>query len=207
MPKKKSIHFEVSERKILLRTVDLLVVFLGVSALSFYFDFEYIEVSLENIGHLILLGIYVAVFGTIFELYDLQKASQLDTTFKNIVITASTVLLFYLLTPVLAPYLPVERLQIVYLYLVLIISILLWRIFYINLIESPRFYKRVLLVGEISNIDGLVKALNTSDPNYKIVGFINSEASSLESVKYNGLPEFEAKYFLETIKKKKFLKF
>ena len=109
MPKKKSIHFEVSERKILLRTVDLLVVFLGVSALSFYFDFEYIEVSLENIGHLILLGIYVAVFGTIFELYDLQKASQLDTTFKNIVITASTVLLFYLLTPVLAPYLPVER--------------------------------------------------------------------------------------------------
>ncbi|WP_179348649.1 sugar transferase [Winogradskyella pacifica] len=203
MSKKKSIHFEVSERKILLRVVDLLMVFFGVYALSYHFDFEYIVFSKENSVALILLGVYVTLFGTIFELYDLQKASQLDTTFKNIVITASTVLLFYLLTPVLAPYLPVERLQIVYLYLVLITSILLWRIFYINLIESPRFYKRVLLVGEISNIDGLVKALNTSDPNYKIVGFINSEASSLESVKYNGLPEFEAKDFLETIKKEK----
>ncbi|REE24475.1 exopolysaccharide biosynthesis polyprenyl glycosylphosphotransferase [Winogradskyella pacifica] len=203
MSKKKSIHFEVSERKILLRVVDLLMVFFGVYALSYHFDFEYIVFSKENSVALILLGVYVTLFGTIFELYDLQKASQLDTTFKNIVITASTVLLFYLLTPVLAPYLPVERLQIVYLYLVLIISILLWRIVYINLIESPRFYKRVLLVGEISNIDGLVKALNTSDPNYKIVGFINSEASSLESVKYNGLPEFEAKDFLETIKKEK----
>ncbi|WP_179319507.1 sugar transferase [Winogradskyella helgolandensis] len=200
MSNKKSIHFEVSERKILLRVVDLVMVFIGVYLLSLYFDFEYIEVSIDNNVALILLGVYFAVFSTIFEMYDLQKASQFDTTFKNIVITVSTVVLFYLLTPVLSPYLPDERLQIVYLYITLIISLTLWRIFYTNLIESPRFYKRVLLVGEISNIQGLIKALNTSDPNYKIVGFINSEASSVEAVKFKGLPEFEAKDFLETIK-------
>ncbi|SDH87838.1 exopolysaccharide biosynthesis polyprenyl glycosylphosphotransferase [Winogradskyella thalassocola] len=203
MSKRKSIHFEVSERKILLRIVDLLMVFLGVYALSYHFDFEYIVFSIENSVALILLGVYVALFGTIFELYDLQKASQFDTTFKNIVITVSTVVLFYLLTPVLSPYLPVERLQIVYLYITLIVSLFLWRLIYINLVESPRFYKRVLLVGEISNIDGLIKALNTSDPNYKIVGFINSEISSTESVKFKGLPEYDAKDFLETIKKEK----
>ncbi|WP_179335390.1 exopolysaccharide biosynthesis polyprenyl glycosylphosphotransferase [Winogradskyella costae] len=201
MTNKKGIHFEISERKILLRIIDLLMVFIGVYVLSLFFDFEYVEVNTENSVAIILLGVYVTLFGTIFELYDLQKASRFDSTFKNIVITASTVVLFYLLTPILSPLLPNERLQIVYLYLAIIFSILLWRIFYINLIESPRFYKRVLLVGEISNIDGLVKALNTSDPNYKIVGFINSEASSLESVKYNGIPEFEAKDFLEIIKK------
>ena len=72
-----------------------------------------------------------------------------------------------------------------------------------NLIESPRFYKRVLLVGEVSNIDGLVRALDTSDPNYKIVGFINSESSSEDSVKFNGLKEFDAKDFLQTIQKEK----
>jgi len=203
MSKKKGIHFEVSERKILLRILDLVMVYLGVYCLSLYFDFEYIVVSAENSVALILLGVYVSIFATIFELYDLQKASRLDTTFKNIVITASTVVLFYLLTPVLSPFLPIERIQIVYLYVTIIVSILLWRLVYINLIESPRFYKRVLLVGEVSNIDGLIKALDTSDPNYRIVGFINSEASSADSVKFTGLKEFAATEFLETIDKER----
>ncbi|WP_179351914.1 exopolysaccharide biosynthesis polyprenyl glycosylphosphotransferase [Winogradskyella vidalii] len=199
MTKKKSIHFEVSERKILLRIVDLVIAFVGVYALSLYFDFEYVVVSADNNVSLILLGVYVSVFGTIFELYDLQKASRLDTTFKNIVITVSTVVLFYLLTPILSPVLPDERLQIVYLYFTLIISILIWRLIYIYLIESPRFYKRVLLVGEISNIDVVVKALDTTDPNYKIIGFINSEITMPDAVRYTGLKEFEAIDFLQTI--------
>ena len=203
MANKKGIHFEVSERKILLRLMDLAMVFLAIYLLNLYPEFEYIEFSSENIVALILLGIYITIFGTIFELYDLQKASKLDTTFRNIVITTSTVVLFYLLTPVLSPYLPEERIQIVYFYFAIIISILLWRFIYINFIESPRFYKRVLLVGEVSNIDGLVSALNTSDPNYKIVGFINSEVSTPESVKFKGLKEFEANTFLDVIEKER----
>jgi len=201
MFKNKGIHFEVSERKILLRILDLVIVFLGVYALSLCFDFEYLKVSADNSIAIVLLGVYITVFGTIFELYDLQKASRLDTTFKNIVITVSTVVLFYLLTPVLSPFLPDERLQIVYFYFTLIISILLWRLIYINLIESPRFYKRVLLVGEVSKIEGLIKALDTTDPNYKIVGFINSEIPSSESVRFKGLKEFESKNILQIIDK------
>ena len=203
MAQKKGIHFEVSERKILLRIIDIVMVFLAIYFLNLYPKFEYLQFDVKNIISLILLGVYVIIFGTIFELYDLQKASKFDTTFKNIVITTSTVVLFYLLTPVLSPYLPEERIQIVYFYVAIIVSILLWRLVYINLIESPRFYKRVLLVGEISNIDGLVKALNTSDPNYKIVGFINSEASTPESVKFKGLKEYQAKDFLNVIEKER----
>ncbi|WP_299101308.1 sugar transferase [uncultured Winogradskyella sp.] len=203
MSKKKGIHFEVSERKVLLRILDLVMVYLGVYCLSLNFDFVYIEVSKDNSVALILLGVYVSIFATIFELYDLQKASRLDTTFQNVVITASIVVLFYLLTPVLSPFLPLERMQIVYLYLTIIVSILLWRFLYINLIETPRFYKRVLLVGEISNIDGLINALDTKDPNYKIIGFINSEVSSDESVKFKGRREFDSKDFLNVIEKEK----
>ncbi|MFK7831964.1 MAG: exopolysaccharide biosynthesis polyprenyl glycosylphosphotransferase [Winogradskyella sp.] len=199
MATKKGIHFEVSERKILLRILDLVMVYLGVYALSLCFDFEYIVVSWDNSVALILLGAYVAVFGSIFELYDLQKASRLDSTFQNIVITASIVVLFYLLTPVLSPFLPLERMQIVYLYLTIIVSIFLWRLVYINLVESPRFYKRVLLVGEVSNIEGIVKALDASDPNYKIIGFINSERSMPEAIKFTGLKEFEPTDFLQII--------
>jgi hypothetical protein len=61
----------------------------------------------------------------------------------------------------------------------------------------------VLLVAEVSNIEGLVKALDTKDPNYKIVGFINSETTSDHSVKYKGLKEFEPKQFLEIIQKER----
>ncbi|WP_111683870.1 sugar transferase [Winogradskyella tangerina] len=200
---KKGIHFEVSERKVLLRIMDLFMVFLAIYGLNLYPEFEYIQFNQDNLVSLVLLGIYITVFGTIFELYDLQKASKIETTFRNIAITTSTVVLFYLLTPILSPYLPEERIQIVYFYLAIVLSILVWRFIYINLIESPRFYKRVLLVAEVSNIDGLVSALNTSDPNYKIVGFINSEESSPDSVKFKGLREFEAKDFLDTIEKER----
>ena len=203
MAKKKGIHFEVSERKILLRIVDLIMVFLGLYIISLSSEIEYLEVSSNNSTALILLGFYITVFGSVFEIYDLQKASQLDSTFRNVVITTSTVVLFYLLTPVLSPYLPEERIQIAYFYLTIIASILLWRFLYIYLIESPRFYKRVLVVGEVSNIDSLVKSLRNSDPNYKIVGFINSEETTSESVKFKGLKEFDSADFLDIIEKEK----
>lgn len=203
MTMKKGIHFEVSERKILLRVIDLVVVYIALYALNLFFEFEYLDVNIRNIVPLILLGVYITIFGTIFEIYNLQTASRIDTTFKNLVLAASIIILFYLLTPVLSPNLPEDRIQILYFYITLIVSIFIWRILYIRLIETPRFYKRVLLVGEISNIDGLVKALGTSDPNYKIIGFINSETQVPISVKYKGLKEYGAHELLYTIEKEK----
>lgn len=203
MKHKKGIHFEVSERKVLLRLMDLAMVLLGLFCLGLFFDFDYIVVDKDNVIYLTVLFLYISIFGTIFELYDLQKASRIDTTFRNLVLTSSTVVLFFLLTPVLSPFLPEERIQILYLFLILVVSILCWRILYIYLIESPRFYKRVLLVAEVSSIEGLVKSLNTKDPNYKIVGFINSESSSSDSVKYKGLKEYDPKDFLGVIQKER----
>ncbi|MBO3116677.1 sugar transferase [Winogradskyella sp. DF17] len=201
MTNKKGIHFEVSERKVLLRLMDMAMVLLGVYILGLFFDYEYLFINQNNLTEIIVLLLYIIVFGTVFELYHLKRASRFDTTFRNTVITCSTVVLFYMLTPVVTPFLPEERIQILYFYLTLIASILVWRLGYIYLIESPRFYKRVLLVAEISNLEGLVKALDTKDPNYKIVGFINSEPSHEDAIKYTGLPEFKAKNFLEVIEK------
>lgn len=201
MSSKKGIHFEVSERKILLRIVDLAMVLLGLYCLGLFFDFEYVKVNIGNKVALTLLGLYITIFGTIFEIYDLQKASQLESTFRNVVITTSTVVLFYLLTPVLSPFLPEERLQILYFYLTIIGSILIWRVLYITLVESPRFYKRVLLVGEVSKVKELIEALDISDPNYKIVGFVNSEGAVTSTKKHQELKEFSSDTFLETIEK------
>ncbi|TCK68842.1 exopolysaccharide biosynthesis polyprenyl glycosylphosphotransferase [Winogradskyella wandonensis] len=199
MKQHSTIHFEISERKVLLRIVDILMVFLGIFILSNYFQFEYLSLAPANAVPLVVLAIYISLFGTIFEIYDLQQASKLDVSFKNIVICMSTVMLFYLLTPFVTPVLPEARLQIIYFYVVLIASVFLWRFLYNTLIASPRFFKHILLVGELSTIDNVLSTLLSADSNYKFIGFINSEGTSEESIKYKGLTEYHTKQLSNVI--------
>ncbi|WP_299226387.1 sugar transferase [uncultured Psychroserpens sp.] len=203
MSKKKDIHFEISERKILLRILDIVFIFAGLYGIELFLDYDYLTVNNENAVALIFLTLYITVFGTIFEIYDLQKSSKLDVVFRNIVITASTTVLFYLLTPFFTPFLPENRLQIVYFYLVIIVMVFLWRLAYITFITSPRFYKKVLLVGEISNIENIIKPLRETDPNYKIIGFINCEKETESPIKFKGLKEFQPHELMEVIYKEK----
>lgn len=198
MPKK-SIHFQVSERKLLLRVFDMGMVVFGLYVLGLFFETAYLQITWHNSVAILILLLYVSTFGTVFEIYDLHKSSQLDVTFRNVVFTASTTALFYLLTPVLTPFLPERRLQIVYFYLTIVIFIFLWRIAYATLISSPRFYKKVLLVGEIAYIETFVEALNQSDPNYKIVGFINCEFPKEHAIKINGVKEFQSNQLMQVI--------
>lgn len=199
MTKKNGIHFEISERKILLRIIDILMTFLGIFILCRYFEFDYLTISMANATPLAVLAIYISIFGTIFELYDLQKSSRLDISFRNIVLCMSTVLLFYLLTPFVTPFLPEARLQIVYFFIALVAFVFIWRVAYNTLIESPRFYKNVLVVGELSNIEKVVNTLSSADPNYNFVGFINSELTSEDSITYKGLKEYQPQHLATVI--------
>jgi exopolysaccharide biosynthesis polyprenyl glycosylphosphotransferase len=191
MQGKQGIHFEVSERKILLRLTDLVFIVLFVYGLEWFFPFTYLTINPENIVPIVVLLVYFSIFGTVFELYDLHKSSKIDISFKNIVLTSSVTVLFYLLTPVITPFLPEKRLQIIYFYLAIIVGVFLWRLAYTTLIQSPRFYKKVLLIGEISNLSHILKALHDVDPNYKIIGFINAEAPQEEGIKFKGLKEYQ----------------
>ena len=187
---KKGIHFEISERKILLRVFDIGVVLITLYSIGFSFEFDYFTITKENWTWSLVLVLYLTIFGTVFELYDLQKSSKLDIVFKNIILTASITVLFYLLTPVITPFLPAQRLQIIYFYIAIISSIFLWRWAYITFFASPRFYKKVIIIGEISNIENILKTFIEFDPNYKIIGFVNSEKSKVHSIKFKGLFEY-----------------
>ena len=200
MPDNKKIHFEISERKVLLRVFDLLSVFLGLYIIGYWFEFDYFIVTKERWLWMLVLGLYLSVFGTIFELYDLKPSSKLDATFRNIILTASLTVLIYLLTPIVTPVLPVQRIQLVYFYLAIIAAIFMWRVAYTTFIVSPRFYKRVLVLGEVNNVENLVKAFSVADPNYKIVGFINSNERE-EPVKFKGLKEYRIDKLQEVISK------
>lgn len=190
MSKSSGIHFEISERKILLRIFDLLSIGASLYLVNSVFHFDYFNVSTQHWAWIFVLALYISIFGTVLELYDLQKSSRLETVVSTIILTTSVTVLFYLLTPFYTPSLPENRLQIVYFYLAILFGLFVWRWAYITFISSPRFYKKVLIIGETSNIKSIVEAFKDADPNYIIAGFVNCEAEQKDTIKYKGIKEF-----------------
>ena len=143
------IHFNISERKVLLRIFDVLSILLVLYIVSNWFDFDYFTITKVKWTWVLVLILYVSIFGTVFELYDLQKSSKIEKIATGIVFTGSTTVLFYLLTPFFTPALPDNRFQILFFYFAILIALFLWRTAYITFIVSPRFYKKVLIIGEL----------------------------------------------------------
>ncbi|WP_031427758.1 exopolysaccharide biosynthesis polyprenyl glycosylphosphotransferase [Flavimarina sp. Hel_I_48] len=183
MPLSKSIHFDIPERKVFLRIFDLLSVFLVLILLGHIFNYAYFSLNGSQWSWLLTLGLYLMLFGTIFELYDLQRAASFQTTLKNILLTVSVTLLFYMLTPFFTPVLPANRIQIVVFFSAMVVALVLWRYMYITLFSAPRFNKRVLVVGNAFDIKLIVKNLHVADPNYKVIGYINTDNSLLSDEK------------------------
>lgn len=202
MSTKKGIHFEVSERKFLLRIIDILVVFIGLYFIGSTFSFDYFTITKENWTWSLVLAVYILIFGSVFELYHLKRASKLDVTFKNIILTASVTVLFYLLTPVITPFLPEKRIHIVYFYVTIITSIFIWRFLYITFIESPRFYKKGIIIGSYLNAKSMLEILKKHDQNYKIVGYVNSESDEFLDLGDDDLNSYEIQDIQDVITSK-----
>ncbi|OBQ55610.1 sugar transferase [Tamlana sp. s12] len=199
---KSNIHFNISERKILLRCFDLISVLLVLYFVGRIFHFDYFTISNQNWTWVFVLLLYLSVFGSIFELYDLQKSSKLERISFGIIMTGSVTVLFYLLTPFYTPVLPGNRLQILYFYFAILLALFIWRFAYITFIASPRFHKKVLIIGEGSMIENIVDAFNETDPNYKIVAFVNCEASQeMSHIKLDGITEYQPKDIEDIINK------
>ncbi len=191
MPPKSLVHFDISERKVLLRLMDIVSVLLTLSVVGNMFDFDYFQITGFNWVWTLALILYISVFANIFELYDLQKAAKFEIVLKNVILTGSVTVLFFMLTPLFTPSLPQNRLQILFFFLSIIGALLLWRYAYITLISSPRFYKRVLLIGDEAELGLMVPTLQRSDPNYVIVGYINTSKKDI-SLQYKALLQFTA---------------
>jgi len=171
----KKIHFEISERKILLKVFDLFFVLLSLWFVSCFFDFKYFRFSTVNFYWTLVLALYLNVFGSVFEMYNLQVASSQFQIIRSIILTTSSTVLFYLLTPIYTPFLPSNRLQIVIFFVSIFSSLFIWRIFYVKFLASHRFVKKVILVCDKDQLEELVLGLATIDPHFKIIGFVNSD--------------------------------
>ncbi|QHI35214.1 UDP-N-acetylgalactosamine-undecaprenyl-phosphate N-acetylgalactosaminephosphotransferase [Kordia antarctica] len=192
MASKSNIHFEISERKLLLRVFDVVALLFGLYLVSNIFDFDYFMITQQRWVWTLVLIVYFLLFSTIFELYDLQKSSRFESTFQGIVLSVSITVLCYLLTPFLTPELPVNRLQILYFFLAISVAIFLWRCAYIFFISSPRFFKNILLIGNTQEIKVMLDAINSSTNYYEIVGYINSSSdTSVKAPELAGLEEIK----------------
>ena len=183
MKNNKDIHFEVSERKILLRIFDVMSVFVSLYLVGDIFNFNYLNISTTNFYWIIVLAVYILFIGSVFEMYNLQVASNQYQIIKSIILTSSTTVLVYLLTPIYTPFLPSKRLEILIFFFSVFGALFIWRMIYVRFFASNRFVKKVILVCDQDQAKELVEGLTSVDPHYRVLGFVNSDSASSNSEK------------------------
>ncbi|WP_291128836.1 exopolysaccharide biosynthesis polyprenyl glycosylphosphotransferase [Flavobacterium sp. UBA7682] len=181
MNKYKDIHFEVSERKILLRLFDVISVLVSLYLVGIVFQFNYFNISTSNFYWTIVLGIYLNFIGSVFEMYNLQVASNQYQVIKSIILTSSTTVLLYLLTPIYTPVLPSNRIQIFFFFIAIFLALFTWRMVYVRFFASNRFQKKVILICDQEQLKELVDGLENADPHYRVLGFVNSDSANINN--------------------------
>lgn len=192
--KKQKIHFEISERKILLRILDVVFVLGILHWVSIYFDFDYFKIKETSFYWTIVLALYVNAIGTIFEMYNLHVASNRYAIIKSVILTSAITTLLYLLTPYYTPILPNNRLQIFYFFFSILFALSLWRNIYISFLASNRFIKQVVLVGSSKKIEEYAKELTLGNPHYRIKAYVPTDEkkskTSILEVSKNDFSDF-----------------
>jgi len=185
MNKKNKIHFEVSERKVLLRIFDVVFVLVAMYLVGHTFDLQYLESSVCDFYYAIALAIYINIIGTVFEMYDLQVASNQFQVLRSTILTVLTAVLFYLLTPIFSAELPSNRLQILIFFFTFLFALVIWRTFYVTFLASNRFVQNVLLVCDREQVEQLILDLEKSDPHYRIIAYVNSDRKNNDEFEYH----------------------
>lgn len=171
----RKIHFEVSERKVLLRIFDSLFILFLLFINGNVLKINYFEISLYY--YLVpILVVYINIFGTVFEMYNLQIANNRYSIFKSIVLCTTTTVALFILTPYYTPVLPSNRYQILVFFGSVFFALLIWRLFYIQFLVSHRFVKKVILVCDKNQVEELVFGLEKNDFHYKIMGYVNTDS-------------------------------
>lgn len=173
------IHFEISERKILLRVFDVLFVLLLMYCVSFALSFDYFTITCTNFYWTFVLAFYINVIGAVFDMYNLQVASSKFLILKSTILTASMTTILFLLTPYFTPVLPHNRIQILTFFLCIVCGLLLWRFFYILFLASNRFVKRVIFIGNSKKMHRYINELTKVNPHYLVVGFVATDSKCM----------------------------
>ncbi len=168
-------YYNVSERKVLLRLVDIILIIVSLFFSSHYLDFYYFSFSDEyNLYWILLLVFYYLLFGEIFMLYNLTISNNRYTVFRSIIITAYFTTIFYIFTPFISPLLPENRPQIVYFFLIISLPVIVWRFLYIWFFFSTKYSKNILFIGRSDKIKSLLIKVS-NDNIHNIQGYLSDK--------------------------------
>lgn len=174
-------HFEISERKILLRFFDVLFVVGFLFLLHALTDLKYFADLCVNYYWIAILALYLNLLGTVFEMYNLVIVSFANKITKGLLLTSFFTTLFFIFTPIITPFFPEKRVELFLLFLVILFALTVWRLLYIYLLASKRFYKPIVLVCRSKDFNKLSKELIINDPHIKVVKFIDDDFTNQNS--------------------------
>jgi exopolysaccharide biosynthesis polyprenyl glycosylphosphotransferase len=175
----------------ILRIFDVLSVLVALYITGIFFEFDYFVISASNYYWAIVLGIYINAFGSIFEMYNLQVASNQFQVLKSILLTVSTTVLVYLLTPFFSPQLPSNRIQILLFFAVTFLALFTWRMMYVKFLASNRFFQKAILICDQDQLQELIEGLENIDPHYKIIGYVSSDLIEENTIDYKYVQRIE----------------
>ena len=179
---KKSLHIDISERKLLLRSFDVIVMILSLSLASFYYEFNYLDVAngLVYIWFIVLI-LYFLLFGEIFQLYNLKVSNNRFLVVRSIFITSSITTFFYVFSPYITPSLPANRLQIIYFFLLITLPVIIWRFLYILVLFSPKYFKTIVVIGHSSRAEKLIELIQLKNFHNIATYVSNTEIEGLSN--------------------------
>jgi FlaA1/EpsC-like NDP-sugar epimerase len=172
---KKSLHIDISERKLLLRVFDVLAIVFSIYFTSKYYSFTYLDVTSYLIyGWFGVLIVYYWLFGEIFQLYNLKVSNNRFLVVRSIFITSFVTTLIYVFSPYITPSLPENRLQVIYFFLIITLPVILWRFIYIWVLFSPKYFKSIIVIGHSSRAEKLIELIQYKN-FHNIASYISNE--------------------------------
>ena len=178
--------FTISERILFLRIFDILSVVLGILFAASFEDFYYFDISSSKLlTWFATLIVYLVLFAQIFEMYNLKNSNDYFTIIRSILLTSFTTTIFYIFTPIISPELPLNRMQILYLFAATTIPLVIWRIIYIVFIFAPKYFRTTLLIGDVEEVRKLRIFIETKASTNQVVGCVSTEQCKDDMQYYN----------------------
>lgn len=175
----------ISERRVLLTTLDLLAVNGALfAALIFRSDhaFAKFQASVHSVWFFVISVIWLGMAHT-FDAYEPRITTRLGASLRAVLKAGVITSLIYLLIPYITPPLPTSRLGLLTLPLLMIGALLAERYLYALILPSPVFQHRVLIIGAGRAGCTIARVLAAGDETGpRMVGFIDDDVDKLNTI-------------------------
>ena len=170
-------HIDLSERKVLLRSVDVLLIILSLWGSTNFAIQDYILFDNESITlWLVLLVFYFFLFGEVFQLYGLNVSSSRFKVSRSLFLTAFVTTLFFMFTPYYSPSLPENRMQIIYFFGLIFVPVLIWRFIYMWVFFAPKYFKDIIVISHSSRMTRFLDLISAKG-FHNVICYVSDEQS------------------------------